>query len=46
MSRVGPILKEIMGDLVYVLFLAVVIWLAVQADGGGGGGRRARVPAL
>ncbi len=34
-----------MDDLVYILFLAVVIWLAIQFDDGGGGGRRARVPA-
>ena len=33
-----------MEDLAYVLFLAVVVWLAVQLNDGGGGGRRARMP--
>ena len=33
-----------MGDVTYVLFLLVVLWLAVSYDGGGGGGRRARLP--
>jgi hypothetical protein len=33
-------------DLAFVLFIAMVIWLAATLDGGdGGGGRRARVPA-
>jgi hypothetical protein len=33
-------------DLAFVLFIAMVIWLATALDGGdGGGGRRARVPA-
>ena len=27
-----------------IVFLAIVIWLAVELSGGGGGGRRARVP--
>jgi hypothetical protein len=34
-----------MGDLVFVLFLAVVVWLATQIDDSNGG-RRARVPAF
>ncbi len=33
-----------MGDITYILFLLVVIWLAITYDGGGGGGRRARLP--
>jgi hypothetical protein len=32
-------------DVVFLLFLAVVIWLAVAIDGDWGGGKRARVPA-
>ena len=35
-----------MGDLIYIFFLAVVVWLATELDGGGGGGRRARLPGL
>jgi hypothetical protein len=32
-------------DLAFVLFIAIVIWLATSIDGGGGGGgRRSRVP--
>jgi hypothetical protein len=27
-----------------IVFLAIVIWLAVELSGGGGGGRRKRVP--
>jgi hypothetical protein len=27
-----------------LVFLAIVIWLAVELSGGGGGGRRKRVP--
>jgi hypothetical protein len=27
-----------------IVFLAIVIWLAIELTGGGGGGRRARVP--
>jgi len=34
-----------MGDIIYILFLVVVVWLAIQFDGGGGGGRWSRVPA-
>ena len=33
-----------MGDITYILFLLMVIWLAITYDGGGGGGRRARLP--
>jgi hypothetical protein len=35
-------------DMLYVLFLILVVWLAIELwnDGDGGGGRRARVPAL
>jgi hypothetical protein len=33
------------GDLVYILFLVVCVWLALNWDGGGGGGKRARLPA-
>ena len=36
--------ESAMGDLVFVFFLALVVWLAVNFDGGGDGGRRARVP--
>jgi hypothetical protein len=28
-----------------IVFLAVVIWLAIELTSGGGGGRRKRVPA-
>jgi len=31
-------------DLTFVLFLAVVIWLALKTDGDLGGGKRSRVP--
>jgi hypothetical protein len=34
-----------MGDLVFVLFLGVVVWLAVHFDDGDGGGLRSRIPA-
>ena len=27
-----------------LVFLAIVIWLAIELTGGGGGGRRRRVP--
>ena len=34
------------GDLVYILFLAICLWIAINASGdGGGGGKRARLPA-
>jgi len=33
-----------MEDVLYVLMLAIVVWLLSELDGGGGGGRRARVP--
>ena len=34
-------------DLAFMLFIAIVIWLAIAIDGGGGGGgRRYRVPAF
>jgi len=29
-----------------LIFLAIVIWLAIELTGGGGGGRRKRVPNL
>jgi hypothetical protein len=29
-----------------IVFLAIVIWLAIELTGGGGGGRRKRVPVL
>jgi len=32
-------------DLAFVLFIAIVIWLATSMDGGSGGGKRSRVPA-
>jgi len=28
-----------------IVFLALVIWLAIELTSGGGGGRRSRVPA-
>ena len=33
-----------LSDAVYILFLAIVVWIAVQISDGGGGGRRARIP--
>jgi hypothetical protein len=35
-----------MSDVTYILFLAMVVWLAdhLVDRGGGGGGRRCRVP--
>jgi hypothetical protein len=36
-----------MADFTYILFLAVVIWLAYEiGDGGGGSRRRLRVPSI
>ncbi len=32
------------GDLIYVLFLAIVVWLVVSGGDDIGGGRRARLP--
>jgi hypothetical protein len=29
-----------------ILFIAVVIWLAIEIVNGGGGGKRSRLPAL
>lgn len=29
-----------------IVFLAIVIWLAIELTGGGGGGRRKRIPVL
>jgi hypothetical protein len=34
-----------LGDLVYVLFLLICVWLAVHLSDGGGGGKRCRVTA-
>jgi hypothetical protein len=34
-----------MADLVFALYLVIVVWLAVHMDDGDGGGRRARIPA-
>ena len=34
----------VLGDLIYVLFLAIVVWLAVSGGDDMGGGRRARLP--
>ncbi len=34
-----------LGDILYVLFLVVFVWITIDLmDGGGGGGKRARVP--
>jgi hypothetical protein len=34
------------GDIVYILFLAICVWLAVYLwDDGDGGGRKAKIPA-
>ena len=34
------------GDMVYILFLAICVWLAIYLSGeGGGGGKRAKLPA-
>ena len=35
-----------LSDLVYILFLVICVWLAINYDGDGGGGRRSRVPAM
>jgi hypothetical protein len=32
------------GDFTYILFLAIVCWLALNMDNTGGGGKRARIP--
>jgi hypothetical protein len=29
-----------------IVFLAIVLWLAIELTGGGGGGRRQRVPVM
>jgi hypothetical protein len=31
-------------DLIYVLFLIICAWLALNVDSSGGGGKRARLP--
>jgi len=34
-----------LGDIIYILFLVVCVWLAIRlSNDGDGGGRRARVP--
>jgi len=33
------------GDIIYILFLVVCIWLALYFDDNDGGGKRARIPA-
>jgi len=36
----------IIGDLIYILFLVICIWLALNlSNDGDGGGKRARIPA-
>ena len=36
-----------MGDANFILFLAVVVWMAIELTGGGGGKRnRLRLPSL
>jgi hypothetical protein len=35
-----------LGDLLYILFVAVCAWLAFHWDNDGGGGKRDRLPAL
>ncbi len=32
-------------DVIYILFLAICCWLAVNWDSDGGGGKRGRLPA-
>jgi hypothetical protein len=39
-----PDTGKAMGDVIFVLSLALVVWFAVNYDGGGDGGRGARVP--
>jgi len=35
-----------LGDIIYILFLVICVWLAIYVSGdGGGGGKRARIPA-
>lgn len=37
---------EWLGDAIYILFLAICIWLAIRlSDDDRGGGKRARIPA-
>jgi len=34
------------GDIIYIFFLAICVWLALNVDDGDGGGRkRSRIPA-
>lgn len=33
-----------LGDLVYILFVAICAWLAYHWDNSGGGGKRMRAP--
>ena len=35
-----------LGDLLYILFLAICAWLALHWDDEGGGGKRLRVPLM
>ena len=34
-----------LGDIIYILFLGICVWLAIFLGDGGGGGKRARIPA-
>jgi len=34
-----------LSDVIYILFLLICCWLAVNWDSDGGGGKRGRVPA-
>ncbi len=39
-------MTQLIGDLVYILFLVICVWLAIKhSDDDEGGGKRSRVPA-
>ncbi len=46
-SGISPDTVKTMADAVFVLFLCMVIWLAIElSDSDPGGGKRMRLPSL
>ncbi|MEZ5352956.1 MAG: hypothetical protein R2762_10000 [Bryobacteraceae bacterium] len=42
--KFGADTEKVLGDLIYVLFLLIVVWIAITGGDDLGGGRRARLP--